>query len=316
VFDIFVSVDGGAFTPFLLGSTETSAIYSGAAGHTYAFYSVATDNVGHTEVPPTVADTATQIVVVAAEADFGDAPDNYGTLLPSGGAMHLPGSDLRLGSHRDGESDGQPGSLADGDDLAGSEDDEDGVALPTVLVARLNAAATITASQAGRLDAWIDFNGNGTFDAAEQIAAGLVLAAGANVITFAVPADAQAGFSYARFRLSTAGGLGPTGTADDGEVEDYRVLIETVSNRSSRVFPDPENPGRNVWVVVGTAANDRLEFRSPDKRGNVELKRNGRVLSAAHLGEFDRQVSVCGQRRDFRACGYAAQLFIDSGNDI
>ena len=54
------------------------------------------------------------------------------------------------------------------------------------------------------------------------------------------------------------------------------MLIVSVPDRGSRIFPDPENPGQNVWVVVGTAANDRLEFGSPDKRGNVQVKRNGR----------------------------------------
>jgi uncharacterized repeat protein (TIGR01451 family) len=36
------------------------------------------------------------------------------------------------------------------------------------------------------------------------------------------------GRSYARFRLSSAGGLAPTGTAADGEVEDYAVTLSQV----------------------------------------------------------------------------------------
>ena len=318
-FDIFVSVDGGAFTPLLVDTIATSAIFSGAAGHTYAFYSVAADNVGHVENPPTTADATTQVVVLAGESDFGDAPDSYGTLLASGGARHLSGSALRLGSARDGESDGQPGPLADGDDLAGTSDDEDGVALPSVLIARLNAAATVTASQAGLLDAWIDFNANGTFDPSEQIAAGVALPAGANRVTFAVPEGAQPGFTYARFRLSTAGGLAPTGPADDGEIEDYRLFIDAVSDRGSRIFPDPENPGQDVWVVVGTTANDRIEFGRPSKHGNVQVKRNGRSFASANLAQFDRiaafglsgndQITVHSRIAD------NADLFGDSGND-
>jgi hypothetical protein len=46
-YDIFVSTDGGPFTIFLQGTTLTSATFVGAFGHTYAFYSVATDNVGN-----------------------------------------------------------------------------------------------------------------------------------------------------------------------------------------------------------------------------------------------------------------------------
>ena len=41
-----------------------------------------------------------------------------------------------------------------------------------------------------------------------------------------MPADAVLGPTYARFRVSIAGGLPPFGFAPDGEVEDYQVLIE------------------------------------------------------------------------------------------
>jgi hypothetical protein len=62
VYDVFVSTDGGPFTRWLNDTTATSATYTGAVGHTYAFYSVATDNVGHVESPPTIADATTSIV--------------------------------------------------------------------------------------------------------------------------------------------------------------------------------------------------------------------------------------------------------------
>jgi RHS repeat-associated protein len=51
-FDVFVSTDGGPFTPFLQGTTQTSAAFPGAFGHRYAFYSVAVDNVGHGQATP------------------------------------------------------------------------------------------------------------------------------------------------------------------------------------------------------------------------------------------------------------------------
>ena len=44
-----------------------------------------------------------------------------------------------------------------------------------------------------------------------------------------MPAGATLGVTYARFRLSTAGGLTPTGAAADGEVEDFRVTLATGS---------------------------------------------------------------------------------------
>jgi len=60
-YDIFVSDNGGAFTAFLTGTTDTSALFTGQDGHSYAFYSVATDNVGHREAAPTGPDTITTV---------------------------------------------------------------------------------------------------------------------------------------------------------------------------------------------------------------------------------------------------------------
>ncbi|HND53019.1 MAG TPA: Ig-like domain-containing protein, partial [Pirellulaceae bacterium] len=78
----------------------------------------------------------------------------------------------------------------------------------------------------GYLDGWIDFNGDGDWlDAGEAIFARRAVAAGDNSLTFQVPAGATSGLTYARFRLSSAGGLGPTGLASDGEVEDHAVMI-------------------------------------------------------------------------------------------
>jgi len=62
-YDIFVSDNGGPFTPFLLDTTQTSATFNGVNGHTYAFYSVATDNVGNVQPTPTVAQATTKLVV-------------------------------------------------------------------------------------------------------------------------------------------------------------------------------------------------------------------------------------------------------------
>ena len=62
-FDIYVSDDGGPFTAWLTGTQMTSATYTGQDGHTYAFYSVATDNVGHVQTTPATAQTTTTVHV-------------------------------------------------------------------------------------------------------------------------------------------------------------------------------------------------------------------------------------------------------------
>ena len=165
------------------------------------------------------------------ELDFGDAPDSYGTLLPNG-ARHVIVPGYSLGPIVDAEPDGQPSTLADGDDNnpLGAPDDEDGVNFLTALISGDPATVTMDGGlSGGMLDAWIDFNGNGTFDhPAEHLWGGTsqALISGSNNLTFPVPATAVQGSTYARFRLSMNGGLAPTGLAPDGEVEDYRVQIE------------------------------------------------------------------------------------------
>jgi hypothetical protein len=47
-------------------------------------------------------------------------------------------------------------------------------------------------------------------------------------LNVAVPCGTSVGTSYARFRISSAGGLNPTGPAADGEVEDYAVTVDEV----------------------------------------------------------------------------------------
>ena len=51
-FEVFVSVDGGPFAPWLQGTTLRGAVYAGQLGHAYAFYCVATDAAGNRESAP------------------------------------------------------------------------------------------------------------------------------------------------------------------------------------------------------------------------------------------------------------------------
>ncbi len=173
--------------------------------------------------------------------DFGDAPaasqsgfaNSYPVTLDQDGARHAQSSALRLGSELDYEPDGLPDDLA-GTDTAGGDDntdvaDEDGLTLGTSVVS-LPASATdssllINASAQGKLDGWIDFDQDGTWSLSEQVFDSVNLSQGTNQLAFSVPAGTTIGGTYARFRLSSAGGLSPTGLADDGEVEDHRLVI-------------------------------------------------------------------------------------------
>ncbi|MDM3852567.1 MAG: pre-peptidase C-terminal domain-containing protein [Aphanizomenon gracile PMC627.10] len=63
-YDIYVSDNGGDFTIWKQGITDTSATYTGELNHVYRFYSVATDGVGFRESAPNQADTSTTVVLV------------------------------------------------------------------------------------------------------------------------------------------------------------------------------------------------------------------------------------------------------------
>lgn len=162
---------------------------------------------------------------VFLELDFGDAPDpSYPTLLAANGARHtiIPG--LYLGEDVDAETDGQPNATATGDDAVNS--DEDGVTFTSLLQPGWPATVEVRATAQGYLNAWIDFDGDGSFaGVGEQISADVLLTAGANTLTFDVPEGAAAGTTFARFRFNSRGLLSYDGPADDGEVEDYAVAV-------------------------------------------------------------------------------------------
>ncbi len=157
--------------------------------------------------------------------DFGDAPDTYRTYLASDGARHTVSAGIRLGSQIDAETDGQPNSSATGDNIR-DDSDEDGVIFTSSLSPGWPATVEVTASVAGYLNAWIDFNRNGSFDdAGEQVFVDTLLSMGLNNLTFEVPSGVSVGQTFARFRFNTRGLLDWRGPASDGEVEDYKITI-------------------------------------------------------------------------------------------
>jgi len=166
--------------------------------------------------------------------DFGDALDNphdstdYPTLLVSNGACHIIKSGFHLGAKIDFESDGQPIPPGLGDD-ANDDDDEDGVIFQRMpLIVCNQETLIVTASEAGFLDAWIDFYDDKDWDdPGEQIFDSVAVVQGSNILYFMVPSKATPDSqTFARFRFSSKGGLSYEGLAEDGEVEDHIVMID------------------------------------------------------------------------------------------
>jgi WD40 repeat protein len=227
------------------------------------------------------------LIIDPPSLDFGDAPISYGTLLENDGARHA-NLGPKLGLLRDTEANGQPSNGADGDG-----DDEDGVILPSAFIARVNAQITVNSTGNGRLDGWIDFNGNGMFDSSEQIATGLNVQAGPNTFTIAVPANITPGLTYARFRLSTLGVSSPTGLASDGEVEDYAVTLVSPAYGSVEIVDDPENPGHGLLLIRGTNGFYETITVQPTsgQPGKVTASvSTGATVAGIDLNSFDRIV--------------------------
>jgi hypothetical protein len=76
-YTIYVSDNGSAFTPWETATTDTSDTYTGTAGHTYGFYSIATDNAGNVEAAKSTAEATTEVTapvavtLSATSLDFG-----------------------------------------------------------------------------------------------------------------------------------------------------------------------------------------------------------------------------------------------------
>ncbi len=208
--------------------------------------------------------------------DFGDAPDSYATTLAADGARHAVVQVLDanetprtacLGRRVDTESDALPGAGADGDDNC-VDADEDGVTFLQPLTPGGQTSIDVTATVAGYLNAWIDFDRDGTFTAeGDRIFTNQPLAEGVNHLTFTVPATAGTGITYARFRYTLAAGSATftyKGAAPSGEVEDYRVGIGVPSdnfndNVKGAQWTLNQKAPASVWLEE---INGHLELRA------------------------------------------------------
>ncbi|CAA6824644.1 MAG: IPTL-CTERM protein sorting domain-containing protein [uncultured Thiotrichaceae bacterium] len=219
-------------------------------------------------------------VKVLIPFDYGDAPDSpdtdapepdYPTLSGSDGARHQLGTDVYLGqcvdtdlgdTALDAGSDDSTFSSPYWGNCAEQANDEDGVIFSRLRVGEQDIRVNVTASKACQLNAWIDWEGDGSWaGVTEQVFVDEQLSEGFNQLTLSVPTLAKAGETYARFRCSTAGGDGITGEAADGEVEDYKVVIEPA------IPAVPLSVGDHVWLD-----DDKDGIQGADEAGLVDAQ--------------------------------------------
>ncbi|NVP02458.1 hypothetical protein HWA77_19785, partial [Photobacterium damselae subsp. damselae] len=195
--------------------------------------------------------------------DGGDAPDSYDTLYTSNGPSHfhaIANLYIRSATHDNNhDTDGQPTTNADGDDLDGT-DDEDADSLTKIpLLGVSDTTYTIgvplynaTGSDAN-LYGWIDLNQDGDFADAGEFAALENIINGTNTLSQTAPTTALTwsgisgltqGSTFVRIRITndtlTASDWG--GIARNGEVEDHQVFIGSFD------FGDAPDTGNGVSV--------------------------------------------------------------------
>ena len=192
-------------------------------------------------------------VVIGLAPDFGDAPSPFPTTLAENGASHAA-IGPRLGLDRDREPDGLPSAAADAD---GSDD---GVMFGAIQVGAAMAGINIDLQNAAnaKVDAWVDFNANGIWEPGEKILSGETVIAGVQTKNFNIPGTSVPGLTYARVRVSSTGVADPTGTAVDGEVEDYQVNILPVA-------PQVED------VIINGGAANRSKVTTLQVRFDTEV---------------------------------------------
>lgn len=238
--------------------------------------------------------TATSVISVTVSYDFGDAPTAAHTGFPASypvsrihnGARHLVGSlflGTRVDAEGDGQSDAEAGQGEEGGDDNNLLSDEDGVVAMATIVTTVESETTssfqVVASEPGKLDSWIDFNRDGDWDdPGEQISTNFDLTAGANLLSYSVPAGSIGGETGARFRLSTSGGLTPTGPADDGEIEDYLVTIVDGDTDKANVVIDVLGDHARLAVQAGNLivldGSDPVFLAPLDRIDTIELQAN------------------------------------------
>lgn len=240
-----------------------------------------------------------------ATLDFGDAPDpldatpgNYPTLFANNGARHILSVGPVLGTTADADADGQPDAAAAGDDN-NATDDEDGVSLPGGLIAGRTSTLTVNASGSGFLNAFLDANQDGDWDdPGEHVVVNESLSAGANSVSVFVPESANEGDTIARFRFDTFGGVGATGLASNGEVEDHTVSIIALPqiDAISNVIVAP-GPGVSVplsGIARGGIPGTELRVTAVSTRAEVVAVTSVSYVSPAATGTIELEAFAPG----------------------
>lgn len=242
---------------------DSVGLYNENGTNSATRYQAVVQNVPGDPVPPAWAGGAGDASdPFRPKCDFGDAPatyDPYSDPATQSPAVHERSELIRLGATWDKEF-WKRGT-------AGTDDTDDGLPYVPILapggggyVVRVTAFNNSGAD--ATLIAWLDINGNGTFDAGEAVTPVTVPTSASSQNFWLYWYNTNNSFTsgqstYLRIRItSAAAGMTTshaTGYFTNGEVEDYRVLIDNYPLASQLLNFDASVQGRNVrlkWNVA------------------------------------------------------------------
>jgi len=289
------SLNGSPVTPVLTSGSDNSSVGSvavgiSANGNTEAggnlivtFLSPVDQVVINYANPEASTGTSNQAMALhdldycARQTDYGDIALTYGA------ASHLVASGYMIGATApDGEASTQASASATGDDIAGA-DDEDPVDFTGLIAGVTSDVDVDLTGSGGFLQMWIDWNDDGDFNdtvdgISERVATDETITgtSGTATISISVPPSATLSETLARLRWSTTSGLGVSGLASDGEVEDHALTIggaAALNGAKSMEVYDPANvplyatPGNDVIYTI-TVSNSGA---GPTDTGSVVL---------------------------------------------
>ncbi|MBN1304051.1 MAG: carboxypeptidase regulatory-like domain-containing protein [Anaerolineales bacterium] len=248
--------------------------------------------------------------------DLGDLPDTYGTLFEPGPAhvIYPDGADadsnpdttgedaaVWLGVNVDVETDGAPSVDADGDDAAGS-DDEDGLSLGTAgdWTAGNTATATVivNGSESGTtvyFGLWFDWDNNGSLE--DFYSGSGVTGSPMEVpVSVSVPASYVADSTvYIRVRAHTAPFVSADsqGTRVNGEVEDYYIEFPAggVPTPVTLSYFSASRQGNRVsfeWSTATETGNLGFNLYAEDEDGE-KVWLNDQLIVSSVIDSLERQ---------------------------
>jgi GEVED domain/Secretion system C-terminal sorting domain len=233
------------------------------------------------------------------KSDFGDAPASYDPIALSP-ALHEKDTTLFMGQVFATDWDQEFNKLTSADATGDGDDDNDGLTFLSVFDPSTNqylAKAQVynhTGANA-RVIAWLDYNGNGVFDASEALTPITVPSSTAvqsvNLFWPVISSSLASGtYTFLRVRLtSAANGMtssNATGYFNNGEVEDYRVFIDdfplSVSLLSFEVNTVDNTATKLSWTTLGETTTPGFDIER--SRDGINWEAIGFVSAKGSVG--------------------------------